>query len=249
MEQARTGIRYALVAATHETLIGLLAVTGMRVSEAIKLDRADVDWTNATLLVRESKFDNSRYLPVHPSTLDALERYAALRDRLCPDPLGPSFLVSLRHGRLYGSAVQKTFRRLCQNAGVGATAPFRPKLHDLRHSLAVNTLLGWYATAPMCTRACRRSRPRECRRNRVRLIERTTHAYEILTAGSIRKMLSARSEASLQTVERERCFPGCRAVPGSMRSRWRSATSCFDALLAGARTARRSRVRTGCWGS
>lgn len=144
MEQAGSGIRYALVAATVETLIGLLAVTGMRVSEAIKLDRADIDWGQGVLLVRDSKFNKSRYLPVHPSTLDALQRYAALRDRGCPNPLGPSFFVSLRHGRLYDCAVQKTFRRVCQQAGVGATAPFPPRLHDLRHSLAVNTLLGWY---------------------------------------------------------------------------------------------------------
>ncbi len=144
MEQARNGISYRLVAATHETLIGLLAVTGMRISEAIKLDRCDVNWTDGLLLVRESKFNKSRCLPVDPSTLEALERYAAVRDRLCPSPLGPSFFVSLRHGRLYDCAVQKTFRRLCQQAGVGATAPFPPRLHDLRHSLAVNTLLGWY---------------------------------------------------------------------------------------------------------
>ncbi len=144
MEQARDGISYRLVAATHETLIGLLAVTGMRISEAIKLDRADVDWTDGLLLVRESKFNKSRYLPLHSSTIDALERYAAVRDRLCPNPLGASFFVSLRHGRLYDCAVQKTFRRVCQHAGVGATAPFPPRLHDLRHSLAVNTLLGWY---------------------------------------------------------------------------------------------------------
>jgi integrase/recombinase XerD len=144
MEQARTGISYRLVAATHETLIGLLAVTGMRISEAIKLDRGDVDWTGAILLVRESKFNKSRYLPLHASTLEALERYAALRDRLCPNPLGSSFFVSLRHGRIYDCAVQKTFRRVCQQAGVGTTAPFPPRLHDLRHSLAVNTLLRWY---------------------------------------------------------------------------------------------------------
>lgn len=144
MEHARTGIRYHLVAATVETLIGLLAVTGMRISEAIKLDRADVDWTNATLLVRESKFNKSRYLPVHPSTLDALKRYAAMRDRRCPNPTGPSFFISMRHGRLYDCAVQQTFRRVCEQAGVGASAPFPPRLHDLRHSLAVNTLLGWY---------------------------------------------------------------------------------------------------------
>lgn len=144
MEHARTGISYRLVAATHETLIGLLAVTGMRISEAIKLDRADVNWTDGLLLVRESKFNKSRYLPLDPSTLEALKRYAALRDRLCPNPLGSSFFVSLRHGRLNDCAVQKTFRRVCQQAGVGATAPFAPRLHDLRHSLAVNTLLGWY---------------------------------------------------------------------------------------------------------
>jgi len=144
MEQARTGISYRLVAATHETLIGLLAVTGMRISEAIKLDRGDVNWADGLLLVRESKFNKSRYLPLHPSTIDALERYAAIRDRLCPDPLGPSFFVSLRRGRLYACAVQKTFRRICQQAGVGAAAPFPPRLHDLRHSRAVNTLIDWY---------------------------------------------------------------------------------------------------------
>jgi integrase/recombinase XerD len=144
MEHARTGIRYRLVAAMMETVIGLLAVTGMRISEAIKLDRGDVDWTAGLLLVRESKFNKSRYVPVDPSTLEALERYATVRDRLCPDPLGPSYFVSIRRGRLWDAAVQKTFRRLCQQAGVGASAPFPPRLHDLRHSLAVNTLLGWY---------------------------------------------------------------------------------------------------------
>lgn len=144
IEQARTGISYRLVATTLETLIGLLALTGMRISEAIKLDRGDVNWTDGLLLVCESKFNKSRYLPLHPSTIDALERYAAVRDRLCPNPLGPSFFVSLRHGRLDDCAVQKTFRRVCAQAGVGATAPFPPRLHDLRHSLAVNTLLGWY---------------------------------------------------------------------------------------------------------
>ncbi|MGH2905002.1 MAG: tyrosine-type recombinase/integrase [Solirubrobacteraceae bacterium] len=144
MAQARTGIRYQLVAATMETLIGLLAVTGMRISEAVKLDRGDVNWTDGVLLVRESKFNKSRYVPVHRSTLDALERHARVRDRLCPNPLGPSFFVSMRRGRLWDAAVQKTFRRVCQQAGVGATAPFPPRLHDLRHSAAVNTLLGWY---------------------------------------------------------------------------------------------------------
>jgi integrase/recombinase XerD len=76
MTQAREGIRQALCASTYETLIGLLAATGMRISEAIKLDRPDVDWAEGVLLVRESKFNKSRYVPLHETALDALERYA-----------------------------------------------------------------------------------------------------------------------------------------------------------------------------
>jgi integrase/recombinase XerD len=144
MAQARDGIRQALCAATYETLIGLLAATGMRISEAIKLDRADIDWADGVLLVRESKFSKSRYVPLHESTQEALARYARQRDELCPHPREESFFVSLRRKRLDACAARATFRRLCQNAGVGADAPFAPRLHDLRHTMAVKTLLGWY---------------------------------------------------------------------------------------------------------
>jgi integrase/recombinase XerD len=144
MAQARTGIRQALRAATYETLIGLLAATGMRISEAIKLDRADIDWTEGVLLVRQSKFNKSRYLPLQDSALRALERYACLRDRLCPHPRQPSFFVSRRNDRLDDCAVHATFRGLCEATGVGAGAPLAPRLHDLRHTMAIKTLLGWY---------------------------------------------------------------------------------------------------------
>jgi integrase len=143
MERARTGIRQRLVGATYETLIGLLAATGMRISEA-KLDNPDVDWTERVLLVRESKFNKSRYLPVQDTTMGALERYVRQRERLCPYPRDPSFFVSLRRRRLDDCAVHATFRRLCDATGVGAGAPFPPRLHDLRHTMAVRTLLGWY---------------------------------------------------------------------------------------------------------
>ena len=73
-------------AATHETLIGLLAVTGLRVGEAIRLDRADIDWADGVLAIRESKFGKTRMVPVLGSTLDMLGRYARIRDRLCPRP-------------------------------------------------------------------------------------------------------------------------------------------------------------------
>jgi integrase/recombinase XerD len=144
MERARTGIRQRLVGATYETLIGMLAATGMRISEAIKLDDADIDWQQGVLLVRESKFNKSRYLPVQASTLEALERYTRQRDRLCPNPRDPSFFISLRRRRLDDCAVHATFRRLCDATGIGVGAPFPPRLHDLRHTMAVKTLLGWY---------------------------------------------------------------------------------------------------------
>lgn len=144
MTHARSGIRQALCAVTYETLIGLLAATGMRISEAIKLDRADIDWDEGVLLVRESKFNKSRYVPVHASTVNALACYASRRDELCPHPRDASFFVSLRRTRLYPCAVQATFRRLCEAAGVGTDAPFAPRLHDLRHTMAVRALLSWY---------------------------------------------------------------------------------------------------------
>lgn len=144
--QARCSIVSPLRASTYATLIGLLAVSGMRVGEAIKLDRGDVDWTEGVLLIRESKFGKSRLVPLAPSAMAALQDYAALRDRLQPRPDGPSFFVSLTRKRLLYAVVSQTFRQLIDTAGVGAGAPRPPRLHDLRHSFAVATLLGWYRT-------------------------------------------------------------------------------------------------------
>src|SRR5215469_12940172 len=73
-----------LKAATYETLVGLLATTGLRIGEAIRLDRADLDWDNGVLTVRSSKFGKSREVPLHPSTLSALHAYQLRRDQLCP---------------------------------------------------------------------------------------------------------------------------------------------------------------------
>lgn len=141
--QARS-IRWRLPAATHGTVIGLLAATGMRVGEALRLDRSDIDWTDGVLLIRESKFGKSRQVPVLACTLAALERYAQTRDQLCATPVTPSFFVSLRGTRVIYAVVQQVFRRLCDTAGVGADAATRPRIHDLRHTFAVRTLLQWY---------------------------------------------------------------------------------------------------------
>jgi integrase/recombinase XerD len=141
--QARS-MRWRLPAATHETVIGLLAATGMRVGEAIRLDRADIDWAEGVLLIRESKFGKSRHVPVLACTLAALERYAQVRDQLCTQPVTPSFFVSIRATRLIYPVVQQVFRRLSDTAGIGAAAATRPRIHDLRHTFAVRTLLQWY---------------------------------------------------------------------------------------------------------
>jgi integrase len=141
---AARGIRRRLPAATHETAIGLLAATGLRVGEAIRLDRGDINWAGAVLTIRESKFGRSRYVPISPSTLVALDQYAQVRDRLCPNPATVSFFVGMRGNRLIYQSVQEVFRRICQSAGVGTDAAIRPRIHGLRHSFAVGTLRGWY---------------------------------------------------------------------------------------------------------
>jgi len=98
-----------LKAATYETLIGLLACTGLRFGEAAGLDRVDVSVADACLIVRHAKNDRCRLVPVHTTTITALSTYAARRDRLCPCPTTPSFLVSTRGGRLAPSSVQAVF--------------------------------------------------------------------------------------------------------------------------------------------
>lgn len=144
MSEARRAIPQPLRAATYETLIGLLAATGLRVGEAIRLDRNDIDWSEGVLLVRRSKFGKSRQVPLQLTTVRALQEYARRRDTLCPHPSSESFFVSLRGTRIIYACVWPTFRMLCEAAGVGAGAAHPPRIHDLRHTFAVRTLLGWY---------------------------------------------------------------------------------------------------------
>ncbi len=146
MAQARRSIDSPLRAATYDTLIGLLAVSGLRIGEAIKLDLGDIDWAESVLLIRESKFGKSRLVPLQASSMQALQDYAQLRDQLQPRPKEPSFFVSLTRKRLSYAVVQQTFRRLIDDVGIGFGAPSPPRLHDLRHTFAVRTLLGWYRT-------------------------------------------------------------------------------------------------------
>jgi integrase/recombinase XerD len=130
---------------TYSTLLGLLVVTGLRVGEALRLDRDDVDWEQCTLTVRSSKFNKTRLVPVHPTTRDVLRRYARRRDRAFPRATTPSFFVSEWGTRLEHSCVSRTFYRLSRWVGLrGPTDHHGPRLHDFRHGFVVRTVLRWY---------------------------------------------------------------------------------------------------------
>lgn len=131
-------------AATYTTLIGLLAASGMRIGEAIRLDLDDVDWERGVLLIRESKFGKSRLIPLLGSSVHALREYQRQRQQLRPEPTDPSFFVQRSGRRLSYPLVQQTFRRVVDDERIGVDAFHRPRLHDFRHTFAVRTLLGWY---------------------------------------------------------------------------------------------------------
>lgn len=146
MRQARR-LRPALRAATAETVIGLLATTGMRSGEIVRLNQSDVDLTARTLQVVATKRNTSRELILHESAVAALAAYARLREDRLPAARSPSFFVSTTGHRLSQSTLNSTFRLLVRAAGLdpppGSRAR-RPRPHDVRHSFAVTTLLAWY---------------------------------------------------------------------------------------------------------
>jgi integrase/recombinase XerD len=140
-EKLRTPLRTA----TIQTLIGLLAVTGMRIGEALALDDGDFDPGQGMLIVRHAKFGKQRLLPLHPTTVTALQSYRRLRGQVFPRPSSDALLVSSTGGRLRYVNVSQTFVTLARRAGLAArSGDCRPRPHDLRHSFAVATLLDWY---------------------------------------------------------------------------------------------------------
>ena len=143
---AASSLSTPLRRATVATLIGLLAVTGIRVGEAIALDRADIDLTTGGLLVRHGKFDKTRQLWLHPTTLDALKEYQRLRDRAAPPAGTTAFFVSAAGTRLLYCNVHHTFHRLVALAGLTPrSTTCRPRIHDLRHSFVVHAMIDAYA--------------------------------------------------------------------------------------------------------
>lgn len=138
-------LRSPLRVATYQTLIGLLAVTGMRVGEAIGLDRQDFDAAHGVLLIRHAKFNKTRELALHPTTVATLRRYLARHDRQRSAARTPALFISPAGTRLLYCGIQWTFQRLVRHAGiVPRTAWCRPRIHDLRHAFAVSSLLDAY---------------------------------------------------------------------------------------------------------
>ncbi len=130
---------------TYATLLGLLAVTGMRMGEAVYLDREDVDLEQGLLTLRHAKFGKDRLVPIHPTTQKALLDYQRYRDRIYPTVTTPSFLLGEHGRRLKTKTVRATFLKLSRQIGLRSPGQHHgPRLHDLRHSFAVRTMLNWY---------------------------------------------------------------------------------------------------------
>jgi len=132
---------------TFATLLGVLASTGLRVGEAIRLQVHDVhlEATPPVLHIRETKFHKSRWVPLHPTTVAALRHYSTVRTTLGYAALSDVFLVSEQGGPLTYSPLRRGFLALCHTVGLGPTASGRrPSLRALRHSFAVQRMQCWY---------------------------------------------------------------------------------------------------------
>ena len=135
---------------TYATLFGLLVVAGLRSSEVVGLDDADLDHREATLRIRRTKFGKSRLVPLHASTMEALTAYQGIRNRVIRHRSDDALFVSERGVRITQNAAEYTFARVA--ADIGVRPRFRghrlgrgfPRLHDLRHRFAIRTLVDGY---------------------------------------------------------------------------------------------------------
>jgi len=134
---------------TYATLFGLLAVTGLRINEALHLDRSDVDLEAGVLAVRRTKFGKSRLVPIHSTTMAVLRAYSQERDRILANTTTPAFFLSERGTRITEWIARYTFAEVSRTVGLrGPTRHGRhghgPRIQDLRHRFAAQTLITWY---------------------------------------------------------------------------------------------------------
>ncbi|MCZ2248060.1 MAG: tyrosine-type recombinase/integrase [Bacteroidia bacterium] len=148
-EAAKLKCKRGLRSSTFSTMFGLVGVSGLRISEAVALDRRDVDLQTGLLTIRETKFGKTRVVPVSETTLVALRRYAKVRDRALPVATSPAFFISEYGRRVTGWAARYNFASVSRAVGLRKPAGgYRhgrgPRVHDLRHSFAVRTMIDWY---------------------------------------------------------------------------------------------------------
>ena len=141
--------RQGMKALNLETLIGLLAATGLRPGEASALEIDDVDLQNGVLIIRESKFGKSRHVPIHPSTVAALKHYAHRRDQIFRHSASSYFFVSDRGTALDLGRVRQWFCKISRACGLrkkveGHRCGRGPRLQDLRHTFATKRMVEWY---------------------------------------------------------------------------------------------------------
>jgi integrase/recombinase XerD len=130
---------------TYYSILGLLAVSGLRLGEAIRLQLDDVDLINGMLTVRNSKFGKSRLVPLHPTTGKRLTAYKKERDKFLGERRSTHFFVSRSGTPLHQPNIHTVFKRLLALAGISPETSHRgPRLHDFRHRFAVCTLVDWY---------------------------------------------------------------------------------------------------------
>jgi integrase len=130
---------------TYATLIGLIACTGVRVCEALRLQRNDVERSHQRLMIRETKFHKSRIVPIHETVVERLTEYEHFRETYKPIPSTDRFLISEQGRSVSTSMADYTFRKLRGLVGCKANPSRRPpRLYDLRHTFACKRLLSWY---------------------------------------------------------------------------------------------------------
>jgi integrase/recombinase XerD len=143
--EATRGLRPAIRAKTYRVLLGLIAVTGMRLGEAVSFRRCDADLDAGVLTIGGWKASPQRLVPTHPSTTEALREYADVRERRFPAPRTDTFFVSSVGTPLIRELVERTFNELTTTIGIRCET-VKPRIHDLRHGFAVARLIDWYRT-------------------------------------------------------------------------------------------------------
>jgi integrase len=129
---------------TLYTMIGLAASTGLRISEIIRLDIEDVDLKTGALNVRHSKFNKSRLVPLHRTTLQVVCNYAVARDAAFPNCKTVAFFINSRQKRFARNTLQQLFAGAACRAGLRGPKGRGPSFHDLRHHFATERLVRWY---------------------------------------------------------------------------------------------------------